>query len=149
MRQRGRPATSERPSYRPFDDSVPWWPRVVWVYHVCSVCRMCRARIRTYAVVYALLPGFFATTRKHVRRQENSVKIESDKKKATYLVIFLPERGTYTVTVSGISVSPSWFSFDVPQTDGNSTGIPLFASFEKRHRIFSQNKVFTLTEVIN
>ena len=28
-RQRGRPATSERASYRPFDDSVPWWLRVV------------------------------------------------------------------------------------------------------------------------
>ena len=75
-------------SYRPFDDSVLWWVRVVWVCHVCSVlfigcvvsrvlCVVCwqfLAKIRTYVVMYVLLCGFFATARKHVRR-ENSVKI--------------------------------------------------------------------------
>ena len=35
--QRGRPATSERASYRPSDVSLPSWLRVVWVCHVCSV----------------------------------------------------------------------------------------------------------------
>ena len=41
-RQRWRPATSERASYRPFDYFVPWWLRVVQVCHVCCVvCRLC------------------------------------------------------------------------------------------------------------
>ena len=30
-RQRGRSARSDRASYRPFDDSVPWWPCIIWV----------------------------------------------------------------------------------------------------------------------
>ena len=38
---------SERASYRPFHDSVPWWLRVVWVCDVCPVlfvgCAVSRA----------------------------------------------------------------------------------------------------------
>ena len=36
-RQRGMPATSERASYRPFDNPLPSWLRVVGVCNVCSV----------------------------------------------------------------------------------------------------------------
>ena len=37
-----QPATSERASYRPFADSVPWWLRIVWLSRVlCVVCRLC------------------------------------------------------------------------------------------------------------
>ena len=75
---------------------------------MCSVCWLFLAMIRTYLAMYAmrewitplsacvLLRGFFATTRKHVRR-ENQVKQKND------IAVFA--RNKYTVTVNGISVS--------------------------------------------
>ena len=68
--------------------------------------------IRTHVVIYVVrelitllsgcmfCSGFFATTRKHVRREKPSQN-ESD------IVFFARKR--YTVTVNGILVSPSWF----------------------------------------
>ena len=65
-------------SYRPSDDSVPWWLRVVWVRHVysvllvgcvvsrvlCVVCWLFLAMIRAYFVRghVCVAPCFFATT---------------------------------------------------------------------------------------
>ena len=89
------------------------------------VCR------RTTWTSYVLLRGFLATTRKHVRRE----KLSQIKKRHR---IFARKR--YTVTVNGISVSPSRFccalnsrfSFDVPYTSVKYTGITLFGSFDLR-----------------
>ena len=58
--------------------------------------------MRTYVVTYVLLRGSFATTRKHVRLE----KLSKNKKRHR---IFARKR--YTVTVNGISVSPSWFCY--------------------------------------
>ena len=93
-RQRVRPATSERASYRPFDGSVPWWLHVIWVCHVlCVVCQLCcvtcalccllavccydTCLIRgrewiTLLSVCMCCSGFFATTRKYVCREKPS-----------------------------------------------------------------------------
>ena len=65
--QRGRPATSERASYRPFDDSVPGgcalfgsvtcarcYLSAVLSLVLCVVCWLFLAMIRTYVVMYVV-----------------------------------------------------------------------------------------------
>ena len=66
----------------------------------CVVYWLFLAMIRTYMIVYVLFRGFFATTRKHVRREKLSQSQNRNR---------LFARKRYTVTVKGISVSPSWF----------------------------------------
>ena len=67
--QRGRPAASERAAYRPLDDSVPWWLRVVFVCHVCSVLlgHVFTVVREWIYFVDVCCSGFFATTRKNIR----------------------------------------------------------------------------------
>ena len=86
-RQRAWPATSERASIVGLMTPCLGGYALlgsVWVCHVfsmlfvgcvasrvlCVVCWLFLTMIRTYMVMYMLLRGFFATTRKHVRREK-------------------------------------------------------------------------------
>ena len=54
----------------------------------------------------------------------------------------------YTVTINGISVSPSWF-LAVQRTVNwrEINGIPLFGTFEKRYRIFAKKRYNVIVSV--
>ena len=104
--------------------------------NVCSVvCRLCCVTCAMCCLLAVLLG--YVHTRSCMRcslffllRLGNTYvvkKLSQNRKRPPKKneILFLPERGTSTVTVNDISVSPSWFSFDAPQTDGNSAGIPL------------------------
>ena len=54
----------------------------------------------------------------------------------------------YTVTINGISVSPSWF-LAVQRTVNwrEINGIPLYGTFEKRYRIFAKKRYNVIVSV--